>query len=228
MKQKRVILSIMAVILTAFLFLDVSYAGNQTTSGVTSSVIITRARYYLNESTASFWSDAELLQFINDGTMDIVARTHCLETTETETITTGTTTYAISTTYLTVKGVVLNEDKSLRKGSIEHIGDTADLGEPAYYIEWNNNIVVYPAPASGVSGETLTTYLVSRPTTVTSSQAVQVPAQFNRALVLYVVAQALFKDEKFAKAGRFMAEYLSELDRFRLDFSYQQPAKDIR
>jgi len=228
MKRKWVVLSIVAVLVTAFLFLPPAFAGNQTTSSSTGTNIITKARYYLNESTASFWSDAELLAWLNDGVLDIVARTHCLDGNETETITTGTTEYAISSAYLTVKGVVYNGVQSLRKGSIEHMGDTTDVGEPAYYFIWDNKLVVYPTPDSGVSGYSLVTYFVERPTAIVVGGAVAVPAQFDRALVLYIVAQALFKDEKFAKAGRFMAEYLAELDRFRLDFSTQLPYTEIK
>lgn len=218
-----------AVILAAFLFLQPSpYAANQTTSSSTGTTIITKARYYLNESTASFWTDAELLAWLNDGVLDIVSRTHCLEGNETETITTGTTEYAISTAYITVKGVVYNGVQALRKGSIEHMGDTTDVGEPAYYFIWDNNLVIYPTPDSGASGYALTTYLVERPTAIVAGGTVAVPAQYDRALVLYIVAQALFKDEKFAKAGRFMAEYLSELDRFRVDFNTQLPYSEIK
>jgi hypothetical protein len=228
MKFEKKVAILLAVFMTAFLLLQVAIAGNQTTSSTTGTAMITRARYYLNESTASFWSDAELLRWLNDGTLDIVARTHCLETTEAETITTGTTSYAITTSFLTVKGVVYNGVQSLRKGSLEHMGDTTNVGSPAYYFTWGNNLIVYPSPESGVSGYALVSYLVTRPTDILAGANVQVPAQFDRALILYIAAQALFKDGQFAKAGRFMAEYYAELDRYRLDYSTQLPYSDVK
>lgn len=225
-------LIIIAILVAAFIFGDCSFAGNQTTSSTAGSTLTTRIRYYLNESTASFWSDAEILAWINDGQRDIVARTHCLEGKENETIITGTYEYAIGSSYITVEGVTFTTStstSSLKKGSIEHMGDTMDVGQPAYYFTWDNNLVVYPVPDSGVSGTTLTIYYIEMPTDLTSgTSTIVVPKQFDRALLLYAVSQALFKDEKFAKAGRFMAEYLAELDRYRLDFSYQKPAQEIR
>lgn len=171
-------LSIMTALVAVLFFVPPAFAGNQTTSGATGATTITKARYYLNEATASFWSDAELLQWLNDGQIDIVARTHCLEGTETETIVTGTNQYAISTSYITVKGVIYNSVQSLRKGSIEHMGDTTDVGEPAYYFTWDNNLMVYPSPDSGVSGYSLVTYLVEKPTPLASTAStVAIPSR---------------------------------------------------
>lgn len=367
---------ILAVILAAFLFYSIGFSGNQTVSGTTGTVTITKARYMLNESTASFWTDAEFLQWLNDGTLDIVSRTHCLESVESKSLGAEQTTYPITGTFLTVKNVVyksyneavtngtmeansswsdsgtptanersstqvyagsyswlftvnaadegtknstfttttgttyyyrlfvypddstsvnvyiyngagtgasvdadhtgLIQDawnvvsgywteagaggssaylavrsptgtssgswyidnasiystgstKSLKKGSIEHMGDvTSALGEPAYWTTWGNNVIVYPPPDSTASGKTIDVYYVTRPTAIVAGSNVQTPAQLDRALVLYMVAQGLYKDEKFSKAARIMAEYYAELDRFRLDFSTQMPAGEIR
>ncbi|KKL81908.1 hypothetical protein LCGC14_1990070, partial [marine sediment metagenome] len=47
---------------------------------------------------------------------------------------------------------------------------------------------------------------------------------YDRALTLYVVSQAFYKDRQYAKAGRLMAEYLTELDRYRQDFN--EPSRE--
>jgi len=76
--MKKLILTILA----CFLIVSTAFGGSQQTSSTAASTIIVNARYYLNESSASFWSDTELLVWVNQGTMDIVGRTRCLENSE--------------------------------------------------------------------------------------------------------------------------------------------------
>ena len=64
-----------------FLLVSPVCAGSQQTSSATAQTIIDRARYQLNEQTADFWDDEELLVWLNDGMIDIVCRSLCLETT---------------------------------------------------------------------------------------------------------------------------------------------------
>lgn len=217
------------VLIIALLFAVLVFAGSQTTSSSTASDFITQVRYYLNESTASFWEDAEILQWLSDGQVDIATRTGCLETTETETLQTSTTSYSLTTNFVTVKGAIYNSNKSLQKGSIEHMGMTKAVGEPAYWFTWANNLIVYPSPESGVSGYAVVVYLTTRPTALTATtDSIVVPAQYDKALVLYAVAQALMKDKKPSEAAQIMALYYAELDRFRADTVEQKPLEKVK
>ena len=82
---------------------------SQQTSSTLLSTHITRARSYLNEATASFWTNAELLIWGNDGTLDIVARTHCLESIETEQLIVNTMSYALASPFLFIRAVVYTQ-----------------------------------------------------------------------------------------------------------------------
>lgn len=64
-----------------FLLVPLAFAGSQQISSTTAQTIVDRARYQLNEQTADFWDDDELLVWLNDGMIDIVCRSLCLETT---------------------------------------------------------------------------------------------------------------------------------------------------
>lgn len=219
----------LASVFIFFCLCGTAFAGSQTVSGVTVATVITEARSYLNESTASFWSDDELVVWCNDGQIDIAARTGCLETTETETLQTSTTSYSLTTSFITVKGAIYNSVKGLEKGSLEHMGRTKAVGEPAYWFTWGNNLIVYPAPESGVSGYSVVVYMTTRPTAVdATSDSIEIPEQYQKALVLYMVAQGLMKDEKYAKAAQIMGQYYAELDRFRADIVEQKPMESIR
>ena len=75
-------------------------------SQTTAATIITQTRYHLNEATASFYTDAEMLVWINDGIENIAARTNCTETTETDTLVDDQLFYDISMEYLSVRAAV--------------------------------------------------------------------------------------------------------------------------
>ena len=133
-----------------FLTCSVAFAGSQQTSTTLASVIITNARMYLNDTTTTYFhSDAEMLVYLNNGTMDIVARTHCLEAIEAETLVADTMAYALGDAFIVIKAVVYDDVKALRKGSIESLGDVlGTTGEPVYWTQWGSSVLVYPVPLS--------------------------------------------------------------------------------
>jgi hypothetical protein len=128
------------------------FGASQQTSSTTAQTIINDARYLLNESSASFWDDIEMLQWVNDGMVDLVTRTHCLETTESVTLAASTIEYAISGNYIKIKAVHYNDADSkvwgLKKGSPEHLGSDAysrmRLTKPSFWYDWGGNVGVYP------------------------------------------------------------------------------------
>ncbi|KKM91371.1 hypothetical protein LCGC14_1229270, partial [marine sediment metagenome] len=83
------------------LFLTVSvFASSQGTSATPASTIITYVRWYLNETSENYWENDELLIWVNQGTMDIVARTRCLEGTEDVTLIANTAEYSLTGPYI--------------------------------------------------------------------------------------------------------------------------------
>jgi len=200
---------------------------SQQTSGVTAQTIVDRSRVYLDESTATFWLDNQLLQWAGDGVIDIVARTKCMEAVTNVTLVTGTSCYAISPNYLSISRAVYAGDTTeyndnpyyeLTPITKPDIGHNEDLGTPARWYTWNDWFYVDPIPASGASGNYVYLYYVERPTGITATYSpVETPARYDYALTLFVVARALLKDRKFGAANMFMQEYQQELDRFRGD-----------
>lgn len=338
--MKKLLCTILLLIFTVSVF-----AGSQGTSTTPASTIITYARWYLNETAESFWEDDELLIWVNQGTMDIVARTRCLEGTEDVTLIANTAEYTLTGPYIAVTTVIYNNlpagtKKGLIRKNPQSILHSRD-NEPSFWYDWAGKIGIIPVPkiitdanlaigstttavytgaisyyindkvytkaavAAGTapgddvvpqskygavaldmgadgtidaveaygnvvgyttavlavsalppvakghirlgtvtatksdgtfvfgttalnaanttvayldSIPTVTVYFVSTPSAVAIGADVLVPAIYDRALTLYVASQALFKEGQYAKAGRLMAEYLAELDRYRMDF----------
>lgn len=202
---------------------SVAFAGSNQTSTTLASTIITNARMYLNDTTATYFhTDAEMLVYLNNGTMDIVSRTHCLEAIESDTLVENQMTYTLTDDYIVVKAVIFNDLKALRKGRIEDFGDIAgEASEPVYWTQWESKVLVYPIPDATAAGKSIDVYTIKRPASVASGVAVLVPAYYDKALTLFIVSQALKKDAKYAQSNAVLAEYMAELDRFRADFSYQ-------
>jgi hypothetical protein len=108
----------LSYILLILAFASFSFASSQQTSTTTAAAIIDRAEVYLNDANNRMWSAGELLTWLNDGMVDIVSRTHCLETTEDISLTSNTLEYSVTSTYTTVKSV-LYVDEKVTNGTME-------------------------------------------------------------------------------------------------------------
>jgi hypothetical protein len=117
-------------VLAAFLMLSVSvFAASQQTSSTAASSIIDRAEVYLNDSDNRTWTAGELLTWLNDGMLDIVNRTHCLETTEEINLSTNNVEFPITSNYITVKAVIYTDEKAAN-GTMEINGNWNSVGTP--------------------------------------------------------------------------------------------------
>lgn len=202
------------------------FAASQQTSSTTGANIITRVRYYVNEPAASIWTDAELLDYMNDGVVDIAARTKCTETRETITLAANVLEYSITVNYIALSAAMYSPAAGFRYGLLRgaplHVGHPSGYNSstriPSHWYDWQGQAAFYP-PMTSVSGEAVLLYAVARPDDLTvTTSLVTVPAIYDRALTMYVTAQAFMKTERWARSARFMAEYLAELDRYRQDY----------
>ena len=204
-----------------------SFAGGATTSGKTAANLITETRYILNESASAegkMWSDTEITAWINDAVRNIVNRAHCLESGITRhVLSSGTSEYAIGGSYIYVKGVIYQSGtttyRALTRGKVLELGNvTGDA--PSSFYEFNGKVGIYPLKDSEfttVSGNTIYIIAVTLPSTLTSSSTIPTPSAYDRAIIYYVVSQALLKDNRDGRAKSFLDQYYSEIDRFRVD-----------
>jgi len=221
----------LSVIIMVLLISVYSYAGSQQASATLASTIITNARAYLNDTVATyFFSDAEMLVWLNNGLVDMVNKSNCYETTEDIALVADQVEYAITTAYIVVKAVryvdSASKSRGLLPGKPEDVGVSEDIEEPQYWYDWAGKIGIYPVLAS-VTTEKVTLYLVKRPVAIASNVAVPTPAIYDKALTMYIVAQAWAKDRQTAKYVQAMSLYQAEIDRYRKDFLSvpQEPAR---
>ena len=222
---------IFLIALTVLLISVSAFAGSQQVSSTTAATIIANARSYLSGINSDmFWNDTRLLQWVNDGMIDVVSKSHCLETTEDINLVADTVEYSITDDYILVKSVwYVNSDgesRGLLPGKPSDVGAVEDVEEPAYWYDWGGKVGAYPT-LSSVTNEKITVYLVTRPAAIIISANVTVPAIYDKALTMYVVAQAWLKEKQLEKYAKAMSLYQAELDRYRKDFLSvpQEPAQ---
>jgi hypothetical protein len=231
---KRIVLSVVLLFLVCC---PPCFAGSQATSGVTAATIIDRAREFLNESSAYLWTDTRLLDHVNAGIVEIAAVGRCLESTERVTVLTGITQYSISSTYLTIENAVYSGAttaysdsvyRPLKRISIGQMGGIEEEGHvgPLAYSVWGDKLYLDPPPSSGSSGYTVMLYMLTRPTALSSVSAVPTPAQYDEALVMFVVSRALRKWPQYQDMAKdFESRYLQQLQLYRQEFADKDVAK---
>ena len=220
----NILIALLVILGTSFSI----WSQSQRTSSTTAATIITNARYYLNEPTAVLWSDAELLVWVNEGSTDIAARTHSMVAIDNISLVANQIEYTIeepsTNLYSGILAVIYINPSSVRVGLIKSnprsIGHSSASGIPTYWYEIGDKIGIYPK-LSTVTTNSIDVYYVERPASVSSGTNILIPAQYDNALIKYVASRAWLKDGQFAKSNRLHAEYLEELDRYRVDYAEQ-------
>jgi hypothetical protein len=170
--------------------------------------LLVSIRRLLQEATASFWTDAQLTQYINDGISFIAETTGCYRT-----IKTVSTVALIRTVALTgYKCIAVEYDnKALIKIVPIQVGHAKLDGViPQYWFEYGSNIGIEPIPPAIYS---LTLYVADIPPALVNGVDVPViPYSLQGLIVYFAVSRALEQDKKQAAAMQFMGMLYNELD----------------
>jgi hypothetical protein len=197
------------------------------------SELITRIRDLLNESSASFWTDTELLRFINDGERDIAIQTLCLQKIDSIVTYAAGATLTFTGSYLLDTTTVENSIRtipftgykvmflewlkttSFGRGlnNIYHslLGHTPSLDiYPTNWYQHRDNIYIESSPTDTYN---LKAYIADYPSKEMSlnPDIPEIPPAFRPLIVLYVVATCLIKDKRVTEGQMIYSMYLNEL-----------------
>jgi hypothetical protein len=201
--------------------------GSQQTSSTTGTNFITWVRSDYNDTTITFFSATDMLEYLNDGKLDIVNKTHCLQTTEQITPTASTVESSITTGYIEVEAVQYYDGTktvSLKKGSPGLVGlltEETDTDAPLFWYEFAGKLGVYPI-LSAVTTQKYIPYLIKRPTVQAAGDAIDTPAIYDVALKYYMLARMALKDKNTPLYTALMNEYNQELGFYRKDLQDKQ------
>lgn len=183
--------------------------------------IRTEVRALLNETTAAFWSDTEIDNWVSQAAIQI-SSVGAVESTATVTLVASTIEYAIPTTFAnpTVTGGVETKIAAalyantglvrIHPRAIGHI--TTDLTDdtPRYWAQFGTRFFTFPV-GSGASG---TIQLLCH---VKTDDIADIPDVFQPLAILYAAGKGKEKDNKFADARFLLSEYYNGLGFLRND-----------
>lgn len=156
----------------------------------------TQVRDEINESTAGFWTSAELRRYINEGNR-ILTRAYRLESATPQTINTvdGTESYALASDFAAPVKIELVDDTddwtSLRR--IDQKERVDGKGEPeAYYIKGTK---VYFSPKPDDAYEIRVWYFVKATTLSADGDSPVIPSDYHDLIAKYAIARAKQKDD---------------------------------
>lgn len=211
------------ILLLFLLFPGKAFSGSQQESNTLVSTIITNARASLNDTASAVWSDAALLSWVNNGILDIIAKSHCLENTFSISPGVATIEYDVplSKKYITIEAAYFFDGatsyKGLEKALPVESGRTTDVEEPVYWYEWNRKVFIYPSLKTGNALATVTFEYIEQPAEVALTDYVPIPAVYDKSLTLYVVFNALLQKNKMQSGLAILKEYQEEIARYRVD-----------
>jgi hypothetical protein len=217
--MKKIFFAAMAI----FVSVSLAMSGSQQTSSTLASTIISDVRSDYGDATLNNFSAAEMLEYLNEGMVDLVNKSHCLEDTESVNLIADTIEYTLSTAFIEVLAVQYNDAGGavygLKKGDPSMVGlksDEGDIDGPQFWYEFEGKVGIYPA-LSSVTTETCTVYLVKRPVDIASNAAITIPSIYETALKLYMLGRMALKDRNVEMYQAVMSQYSSELGFYRQD-----------
>jgi hypothetical protein len=208
-----------SVILCLTLICGQVYAGSSTPSGLTAQDFITRIRVDMNASTAidAFFTDADLIQWVNEAVEAIVGLTQCMEASTTITLNSGSASYPITAAHYDISHCMYDSGVSNSPTRFSFLARfTPGLPippqeeRPKIWWEWESRLFIFPVPNDEISGTTIYAYYIPKHAAVnTSAIAIATPAYMDLAIVYYVRAKAHYKEKAEEKATYYMKMFNS-------------------
>ncbi len=183
----------------------------------TANQAVTQVRSIINESSASFWSDTEIGDWIKEATIDISSKLLCVETEDDLTLVADQWIYTDLTALLKIKGCYYNAGsgaiKGMQRKDIQDFGHLpVSSGAPKYFYENNRNVYLWPIPSATEAGNTVTVINSYETDDVTVLRDEHQPLTF-----LYAAAKAKAKDRMFQESALLMSQYLNTINFERQD-----------
>ena len=163
-------------------------------------------RSRLDETTATFWTDAELTRWLNEGAREVARRTECLQSTHQQNVTANTGDYTAPTNVIRIYRVEYwrstNDVTPLEYRDLASVPWSFDRAQssprPLYYTLWGIpptlTISLFPKPSETVTNG-LRCWFYRMPTAMTTgANNVDLPDGWHELPVLYAEYVAMRKD----------------------------------
>ena len=186
---------------------------------LTLSTAITEIRSNLNETTAVFFTDAEITTWIQEGTIVFSSKTLMVEETSDITLVAGQLKYssineAFIGNMIEPYAAIYFDGTSTYKGLIKihprQIGNVAlaTAGPPKYYTMHDRMVYVFPmTSAAVVAAGGVISVLHAK----VSNDITAITDEYQHLPIIYATAKAKQKDQKFQEAGVLLSQFYQEV-----------------
>lgn len=187
----------------------------------TPTEIATASRQRYNSVNDTFYSDAEIIDIVYEGELDLAQYALVIEDVDTSVTTVaGTQSYSLPSNTIAIrrveydgaklKKINFREDDALTGSN----SDQTTQGTPQYYYEWNDKIYLRVLPDAA---KTLRIHRYKEPTVLTTaSTALSIPSRYHMNLIDYVVGEMAAKDKNFKVASYFNSRWELKKQRAKL------------
>ena len=191
----------------------------------TSATALTQVRSLIGESSASFWTDAEINNWVIEAVEDISARSGGFQVSDTITLSTATYEYSTTTGSVSVADIVevlgmvyvvttdiTGDTNQQFIGLIKvdpgmvHTIPLTDNGPPKYYYNTGDKIGILPPPTATENAQVVRIYF-----TKTSQTIADLPNQYQSLTFWYAASMAFKKEHRYAESKELYGMYLQKL-----------------
>ena len=220
---------IVTILIGAFLLLPFSVYGADFYTEATARA---QVRILLNETTASFWTDDQIDSLMEQGCMDISARSLCLQSSDTFLLVTSQYEY---TDFVTAGADAVvdvtkvwgafyispdNEYIGLKRIEANQIADLPFMaaGPPKYYYQIANVIGILPLPTSAENGQSVRVYYSEQ-----TNAIADLPNTYQSLVIIYAASMAFKKEHRFADSKELYSMYLDQLNALKQELYLVAP-----
>lgn len=179
--------------------------------------IRTRVKRIFGDESGAQINDADIDRWANDGQLDIVRRTECLQALLELNTTAADGSYdlpddVIKVRRVTYDGVLLSRMELEELDGIHRSRDAnTPVGTPSAYYIWARQLFLHPAPADGGTNNLDFYYVKTPPALVSGTDIPAIPLQMHEDIVRYCLARAKELDEEFKQADQVWSDYLMRM-----------------
>jgi len=191
------------------------------------SDVISDVRLELMETSAAFWSDTELLTYLNRGELDFANRVRGLESVATVSTVAGQAEYPLPSNWLSCVAVFYNDRQNdtdswrrldvtdLQELSMQNPNflsrDTTSRGTPDRVYFWNRSMYLETTPLDNGDAN-IKMFYKAKPVPITSvSQSINLDDSLSHALRHYILWKAWRKEKEFQLAADEQAMYFQSV-----------------
>lgn len=174
---------------------------------MTPAQALARCRQQINETTAAFWSDAEIYGYMWEAESILAGKLGLFQAISAHTTVTGTSAYTCPDSMLRLSRITY-DGKKLKKADFTerdyldgtNYGSTPSSGKPQIYTEWGQSVYLLPVPDAAA---TLNFFYLKAPSEITASASFSVKDETLQQMIPdYCVWKCSMKDGELTRADR--------------------------